>query len=169
MAQPLFHCDQLFYFAFQHFGDGDASPFGDDARDVFFVNFFLEHARALTLHLFRELGEFVFSLPDEAVTDFSYALQIAFALFGLLFNPQLLDAFFQFASARDQVLLFFPLSLQGVGFFAYLGQFTVDDGKPLPGIRIAFLLERLFFDFELCGSALELINVGGHGIDLDAQ
>ena len=169
MAQPLFHCDQLFDFALQHFGDWDASPFGDDARDVFLVNFFLEHARALTLHLFRELGEFVFRLPDEAVTDFSYALQIAFALFGLLFNPQLLDAFFQFASARDQVLLFFPVSLKCVRFLAYLGQVTVDDGNPLLGIGIAFFLERLLFDFELCDSALELINVGGHGIDLDAQ
>ena len=52
LAQALFHRDQLLHFAFEHLGDGNAGPLGDDARDVFFVDFFLEHALfTRTLHL----------------------------------------------------------------------------------------------------------------------
>ena len=60
--------------------------------DVFFVDFFFEHALAgLAFHLLAQLGEFFFGLADQAVADFGDALQIAFALFGLLFGFQLFD------------------------------------------------------------------------------
>ena len=41
--------------------------------------------------------------------------------------------------------------------------------EALFGIRVIFFLQRLLFDFELCGSPFQLINLCGHGIDLDAQ
>ena len=45
MAQAVFHGDQLFHFAFEHLGDRDAGPLGDDAGDIFFVDFLFQHAR----------------------------------------------------------------------------------------------------------------------------
>src|ERR1700688_2812634 len=45
VAQALLHGDQLLHFAFEHFRDGNASPLGNDAGDVFFIYFFSEHAR----------------------------------------------------------------------------------------------------------------------------
>ena len=122
MAQAIFHRDQLFDFAFQHFRDGDAGPLGDDAGDVLFVNFFFEHAGlALGLHLGGELFEFGFGLANQAVADLRDALQVAFAFFGLLFDLQLFDLFFQGTGAGDQVLFFFPVGFERVGLLADLG------------------------------------------------
>ena len=39
-------CDELLHLAFEHLGDGDAGPLGDDGGDVFLVHLFLEHAAA---------------------------------------------------------------------------------------------------------------------------
>src|SRR5579872_3752713 len=95
LAQPLFHRDQLLDFTFEHFRNGNASPLGDNARDILLVNFFLEHAvLALALHLLGELGEIIFGLANQAVANLGNALQIALALLGLLFDFELLDLFF---------------------------------------------------------------------------
>ncbi len=65
LAQAFFHGDQFLDFAFEHLRDRDAGPLGDDARDVFFVDFFFQHAlAALALHLLAELGQFFFGLRD---------------------------------------------------------------------------------------------------------
>ncbi len=45
MAKTVFHGDQLFHLAFEHLGDRNAGPLGDDAGDIFFVDFFFQHAR----------------------------------------------------------------------------------------------------------------------------
>ena len=53
LAQPLFHVNELFDFAFEQPADGNASPLADDFGDLFLADFFLQH-RMIFLQ-FREL------------------------------------------------------------------------------------------------------------------
>ena len=47
LVQALFHLEQLLDLAFHQPADRDAGPLADDAGDVFFVDFLLEHALGL--------------------------------------------------------------------------------------------------------------------------
>ena len=76
---------------------------------------------------------------------------------------------FSVRESGDQVFLLLPVGFQRVGLFAHLSQLFFDDRQPFFRIGIAFLLQRLLLDFQLRGPALQLVDVGGHGIDLDAQ
>ena len=162
LAQAFFHRDQLLDFAFEHLRDRDSGPLGDDAGDVFFVDFFFQHAlAALALHLLAELGQFFFGLANQAVANFGDALQIAFALFGLLFGFQLFDLLFEGANAGDEIFFLLPVGLERVRLLANFGEFFFDDREALARVRVVFFLQRLLFDFELRGFALQLIDVGG--------
>src|SRR5437899_750955 len=170
LAQALFHRDQLFHLAFEHLGNWNSRPLGDDARDIFFVDFFFEHALlALALDLLAELGEFLLGLRTEPVTDLRDALIVSFAQFGLLFDLELLDLFLQRPNARDEIFFLFPVRLEGIRFLANLSQFLLNDRKTFLRIRIVFLFQRLLLDFELRGAAFELIDVGRKRVDLYAQ
>ena len=65
--------------------------------------------------------------------------------------------------------LLLPLGFERIGFFANAGQFFLNVSEAFFGIRVVFFLQRLLFDFELRRPAFELIDLRGHGIDLDAQ
>ncbi len=170
LAQALFHRDQLFDFAFEHLRDGNSGPLGDDAGDVFFVDFFFQHAfAALAFHLLGKLGQLLLRLRNQAVTDLCHALVVALAFFGLLFDLELLDLFFEGANARDEIFFLLPVRFERVRFLANLGEFFFNNPQTLPRIRVVFFLERLLFDFELRRAAFELIDVGRQRVDLDAQ
>jgi len=47
VMEPLFHVNQLLDFAFHQSAHRDVRPLADDVGDVFFVDFFLQHALAL--------------------------------------------------------------------------------------------------------------------------
>ena len=77
LTQAVLHRDQLLHLAFEHLGDGDAGPLGDDGGDVFFVYLFLEHSVGgfgVGRCGFGELAEFGFCLGDLAVLEFGGAL-----------------------------------------------------------------------------------------------
>ena len=48
LAQALFHGDEFLGFAFEQAPDGNARPLADQRGDVFFVDFFLQHAAVLS-------------------------------------------------------------------------------------------------------------------------
>ena len=73
------------------------------------------------------------------------------------------------ARARDQFFFPLPVRLQRVRFLANLRQFFVDQREPFFRVRIAFFFQRLPLDFQLRGSALELIDIRRQRIDLNAQ
>ena len=131
LAQAVFHLDELLHFAFQHARDGNAGPLADDLGDVFFVDFFLQHARRLRpcrsvlrgvqlLQLGFELGQF-------AVLDLRGAVELALAglLFG--FEAQGFDLLFQFADAADRFALLGPAGAQGGDLLFERGQLALDD------------------------------------------
>jgi hypothetical protein len=66
-------------------------------------------------------------LTQQAVANLGDALQVAFALFGLLFELELLDLFFQLAGSGDQIFFFFPIGFEGVGLLADSGEFLLND------------------------------------------
>ena len=169
LAQTLFHRNQFLDFALEHFRHGNSGPFGDNSGDVLLVHFLFEHAMPFAVHLGGELVELLLCLAQQTVTDLGDALQVAFALFGLLFDLQLLDPLLDLAGPGDEVFLLFPFGLERIGFFADLGPFFVNDRQPFFGIRVVFFLQRLLLDFELRGSAFELVDIGRKGINLDAQ
>ena len=80
LAQPLFHVDQFLDFAFEHLGNGNARPLGDDARDIFFIHFLFEHALpGLAVDLGRELAQFGLQARYLAVLNLGGAVVVAFA------------------------------------------------------------------------------------------
>ncbi len=52
---------------------------------------------------------------------------------------------------------------------AQLGQFGLDGLAPLLGGGVLLLAERVQFDVELLDAPLHLVDLEGHGVDLDAQ
>ena len=53
--------------------------------------------------------------------------------------------------------------------FADFRELSLNLRQPLPGIRIVFSLQRLALDFQLRGAAVQLVDLGRHGVDLNAQ
>src|SRR5579862_809705 len=101
--QPVFHGDELLDLAFEHLRDWNARPLRDDASYILFIDFFLQHALpAFTLNLLCNLREFFLGLANQAIADLRDALEVALALFGLLFHLELLKLFLQRAGFGDQ-------------------------------------------------------------------
>ena len=113
--KPVFHLEQLLHLAFEHLGDRNAGPFGDDFGDVFGVDFFLEH-----LLIFLQFGEFLigrFQLLSavgvkRAVAQLGGLVEIAFALRLLFFDFGRFDLFFERADALDRLLFILPVGFE---------------------------------------------------------
>src|SRR3954465_11875920 len=80
LAEPLLHVDKLLDLAFEHLGNGNAGPLGDDARDIFFIDFFFEHPLpGLAVQVSRELAQFGLQARYLAVLNLRGAVVVAFA------------------------------------------------------------------------------------------
>ncbi len=78
LPQTVFHVDELLDFALEHLRNRNAGPLGDDAGDVFLIDFFFQHAMpGLAVDLRRDFLQFFFGLADQPVADLRHALQIA--------------------------------------------------------------------------------------------
>jgi hypothetical protein len=62
----------------------------------------------------RNFAQFVFGLFDQPIADFRNALQVAFALFGLFFDLELLDFFFECTRSSNQLFLLFPTRFERI-------------------------------------------------------
>ena len=93
LPEPLLHIHKLLRFALEQTANGDARPFADQRRDIFFVDFFLQHVLAFLLfgHLLLRLGQFALRGGEFPVTNLGNARQIAGTLVALLFRLQLID------------------------------------------------------------------------------
>src|SRR5208282_2456823 len=170
LPQTVLHVDQLLDFAFEHLRNRNASPLGDDAGNVFFIDFFFQHAMSgFAVDLRGDFLQFLFSVADKPVADLRHTLQIPFAFLGRFFDFELLELFFQSAGFRDYIFFLLPLGFERVRLFTDAGEFLLDMREAFFGIRVIFFLQRLLFDFQLRGPSFELVDLGGHGIDLDAQ
>ena len=65
--------------------------------------------------------------------------------------------------------LLLPLGLHGVGLASQVGQFLLDVLQPLPGSLVVFLLQGGLLDLQLHHPPGDLVQGGGHAVDLRAQ
>ena len=73
------------------------------------------------------------------------------------------------ADGRDGVLFVLPVGLHAVGRLAQVGQLFVEPGQPLPGGVVGLLGQRHALDLELADAPVDHVDLGRHGLDLDAQ
>jgi hypothetical protein len=170
LAQAVLDAQELLDLAFQHPGDGDARPLGDDLRHVFGVHLLLEHPLAARLRkALLLLLELRLQLGQRSVAELGRLVEVALARGLLQLEADLVDALLDLLDLLDLRLLALPLRLQGRGLLAEVRQLLLDLGQPLPRGLVLLLGEGLALDLELDDAALDLVDLLGHGIDLDAQ
>ncbi len=80
-----------------------------------------------------------------------------------------LEPLFGRTNLLDQRLFTLPVSLGGGRLFADLGHLRLELFKPLLADSVGLARERRLFDLELLQTPLELVDLGGQAVDLDAQ
>ena len=171
LVQALLHADELGRLALHQAADRDAGPGRDDVGDVVRPDLLLEQgARAL------EAGEGLL-LDRQPVAEFLVGPvlelggrgEVGFA-FGLLdARRERLELRLRGADRGDRGLLAFPALLHAAGDLLEVGQLLLEDREP--GLRgvVGLLAQGLALDLELDPSALELVELDRHGVDLHAQ
>ena len=108
-------------------------------------------------------------LRDFAIAQRRRALQVGVALGALGLAVGLLEAGHCFLDRLDRPLLVLPAGLHLAGALAQLGELGLD--RLAAGNRrlVLLLLQRLALDLELLDTALDLVDLGGHRVDLDLQ
>ena len=163
--------EQLLHFPFQKLGHGDVRPAGDHLGDVLLVHLFLDEPGGAVLlgQAFFLALQFAFQAVQLAVFQLRRPVQVIGAFRLLDFRLGLLDLRPQLAQVLDILLLRLPAGLQGVAFRFQLGQLLLQLGQPFSGSRIGFLPQGFALDFQLHDAARNLVQLGGHRIDLGAQ
>ena len=149
-------------------GHRHTGPLRHDLGDVVGVDLFLQHA-VVGLQLVEVGGGLVdapLELGDPAVPDLGGDVEV-----GLAFElrAQLLELFLQVADGVDRLLLRLPVLLHLAEVDVEFGELVVQRVEPLARRRVALLLERDLLDLELQDAALDHVDLGRHGVDLDAQ
>ena len=169
--QALLHVDELLDLALQHPAHRDTGPAADDLGDVLLIDLFLEEGAARALQLL-ELGAGLLQLLLEgdhlAVAQACGLLEVRGALGALGLVPCLFDLLLELAQAPDDLLLAVPPGAQRVALLLQRGQLLLEAGQPLARGLVALLLQRLPLDLQLPDLALDLVQLGGQGVDLHA-
>ncbi len=169
--QPVLHVHELLRFAFQQSARRNARPLAHQLRDVFLIDFFLQHGRALVQRRESFLRLLLFALRRRnlAVADFRHLGQFAGSFVSLLFRFELFNLLLELADFSDGFLFRLPPRLSRAGIFFQRRQFLFDLLAPLLRVRIAFFQQRLALNFQLHDAPLDLVNFHGQGIDLHPQ
>src|SRR5215218_3048735 len=97
------------------------------------------------------------------------ALQVGLALGALELAVGLLEALLELLHGLDGVLLDLPLGLHRARLLAQLGELALDRLAALDRRRVGLLLQRRVLDLELQHPAVDLVDLLGQRVDLDAQ
>ncbi len=104
-----------------------------------------------------------------AVLEFRGAGEVAVLGGALGFEAGLLHPLLHLADLRDVLLLLLPVDLHARGLFAQFGDVALDLVEAFLRGLVMLLGQGLPFDLELDDGAFDLVDLGGHRIDLDAQ
>ena len=169
--QPILHPDELLDFAFHQPADRHAGPRADDLGDVFLVDLFLEHLRvALQVgEPLLSLANPAFRLRDPAVLQLRGGGIVARALRGLDVVPEALEFLLARARVLDGVFLLLPVAAEPGARLLQIGQLALDAPEPFGRGGVGLLPQRLGLDLELHHAPLDLVEFGGHRVDLHAQ
>ncbi len=171
VVEPRLHPEQLLDFALHQAVDGDVRPAADDVGDVFFVDFLLQHPVPLL-----ERGEprlfgldLLLERRKPAVLQLRGFRVVAGALRAVDFDAHLLELFLQLAPGKNGVFLLLPVAGQPALFFLEVSQLLLELLQALLRRLVCFLLEGLALDLELHDPAFDLVELGGHRVDLHTQ
>jgi hypothetical protein len=116
-----------------------------------------------------ELGDLLLEPRDLAVAQLGGALEVRLALGALRLAVRLLEALLDRANRLDGLLLALPVRLHLVRLLAQVGQLALDRLAARRARLVLLLLQRLELDLELLNAPLDLVDLCGHRVDLDAQ
>ncbi len=174
LAQAVLHLDELLHLAFEHLGDGDAGPVGDDGGDVFFVDLFLQHAvrrfarpadLAASVSLRSSASALGISPYWSSAARCRLPLRVCSSASKRRASSCVLSSAMRPMAPRSCL----PAGAQGLGLFADFGEFVLDGFEALAGGFVLLALEGGLLDFERCGAAFEVVDLGGDGADLDGE
>ncbi len=171
-ADSFLHTEELVLLALEQTRHRDPGPTGDRARDVLLGHLLGEDDAVLVLVGFERIGsvlELLFEAHELAVTQLCRPLEISVALGAVGRLAGFFDLFLELLEPRDELLLLVPLGLEPRNLLLELGQILLDSGAALLRSLVLLLGQRTLLDLELEGPSIELVDLGRHRIDLDAQ
>ena len=101
--------------------------------------------------------------------DLGGEVEVAGALGGFLLLTGLLQLAVEDGNGVDGGFFVLPGGLEGGGFFLEVGEVALDLFEAFAGGVVLFLAQGVLLDFQLQDLALQLVQLGGHGILLHAQ
>src|SRR6185436_2130487 len=145
IAESLFHRDELLHLAFEHSRNGNAGPLGDDFRDVFFVDLFLQHDAVLL-----EVREFILvyfepllELGNLAVLDLRSASELTVVARLVELEAKLFELGFSRANVIDGFFFRLPLGFHSRRSFLQVRNALFDLVQARFRLVVFFSLQRL--------------------------
>ncbi len=171
LPQLVLDVEELLDLALEHPGDGDAGPLRHDLGHVLRVDLLLQHALGLL-----ELGqravlllEVLLEARQRPVADLRRLAKVSLLRRLLGLEARLLDLLLEGADAADGLLLLLPVGLHGRRTLLQVGGLPLDLAEALLRGLVLLLLQRRSLDLELDQLAVDLVDLGRKGVDLDAQ
>ena len=163
---------ELLDLALHQAADRDAGPGGHHLGDVLLVDLLLEHAAAPPAA--RPARRWPPRAPARAPAASRMRRRAAPSRSSSRWARSSswrggLDLLLDLADAGDHRLLQLPVGPHGVGLLAQRRQLLGDRVAAGRRARVGLGLERLLLDLELHDAPLHDVELGGHGVDLDAQ
>ena len=152
-------------------GNGHAGDAADHLGDVFLVDLFFKHL-AIALEVVEQHGrdlDVALEFGGPPVAQLAGAGQVAGTLEVLGLNPGGLELLLEFPDRGDRVLLALPVGLHRDEVLIEVGEFLLERSEAVGRGTVGFLREGYPFDLELADAAIDLIDLLGHRVDLDAQ
>ena len=165
-SSSCLHLEQLFLFAFEHPVDRHAGPARHDLGDVVGGHRLVDE-QLVALGL--DLGELALEIGNDAIGEPAGFGVIALALRRDEIVAGGVELLLELVGGAELVLLGPPAGGQRRRFLLDLGEFGFELRQAILGGRVGLLAQRLLLDLELDDAAIELVELFGLRIDLDAQ
>jgi hypothetical protein len=107
------------------------------------------------------IPQFLLQLRNDAIGEFTGALQIAFSLSLLKLDAPGVQLFLDLLCGRQLVLFIPPTLGERAGFFLQLGDVPLQAFEAILRRRVGFLPQGLALDLELDQAAIEFIQLSG--------
>ena len=163
--------EQLFPLAFHQLCHRNARPTGHDAGDLALGDLVSQQG-AVLLGLFCDallLLQLTLQLGQAAVFQLGGFIQIVLGLGLFQLGRNLLDVLPQLAHLFNGRLFVLPPGLHGLEVLPQVGQFLLNIFQMLLCQPVGLLFQGGLLDFQLHDLAVDLVQLGGHGVHLGAN
>src|SRR5438094_789686 len=171
LVQVLLHPQELGDLALEELRDRDTGPLGDDIGDVLWRHLLGEHLLVL-LQVCEPLlsaRDLLFDAGDGAVLELGRLRIVRGALGALDVGADGLELLPLLPYLGDCGLLLLPLRPQHARFLFRMGEVALALTRMFMSCGFGLLLQRFALDLEPRDGALDLVELGGHRVDLHAE